>query len=117
MSDYFACAKVGIEFLEQMANVFVAEEVIQASPEQIFEVFEDADAWVAWAMPIQKVAWTSPKPFRVGTTRSVYMLGGVVGHEKFVEWQRGKRMVFTFVGSNKDATDKFIEDYRVTDHC
>lgn len=115
MSDYFDCTKVGVEFLEQTANVFVAEEIIQASPEQIFEVFEDANAWTVWAMPIQKVEWTSPKPFGVGTTRSVYMMGGMIGYEEFVEWQRGKRMAFTFVGCNKNATDKFIEDYRVTD--
>lgn len=115
MSDYFDCTKVGVEFLEQTANVFVAEEIIQASAEQIFEVFEDANAWTVWAMPIQKVQWTSPKSFGVGTTRSVHMMGGMIGYEEFVEWQRGKRMAFTFVGCNKNATDKFIEDYRVTD--
>ena len=115
MSDYFDCTKVGVEFLEQTPNLFVAEEIVKASPEQIFDVFEDAYPWTVWAMPIQKVKWTSPKPFGVGTTRSVYMLGGMVGHEEFVEWQRGKRMAFTFVGCNKNATEKFIEDYRVTD--
>ena len=115
MSDYFECTKVGVEFLEQTANVFVAQEIVTASPEQIFDVFEDAHAWTVWAMPIQKVEWTSPKPFGVGTTRSVHMMGGMIGHEEFVEWQRGKRMAFTFVGCSKYATDKFIEDYRVSD--
>ena len=37
------------------------------------------------------------------------------GYEEFVAWESGKRMAFTFVGSNKNATDKFLEDYRVTD--
>ena len=115
MSDYFECTPVGIEFLEQTRNVFVAEEVIAATPEQVFEVFEDAHAWTEWAMPIQKVEWTSPKPYGVGTTRSVHMMGDMVGHEVFVEWDRGKRMAFTFVGCSKDATEKFLEDYRVED--
>lgn len=115
MSDYFECTKVGVDFLEQTPNVFVAEEVIKATPEQIFEVFEDAHSWTVWAMPIQKVEWTSPQPFGVGTTRTVYMMGGMNGFEEFVEWERGKRMAFTFVGCSKDATEKFIEDYRVTD--
>ena len=115
MSDYFECAPVGLEFLEQTKNVFKAEEIIKASPEVIFEVFEDPGSWTVWAFPIQKVEWTSPKPFGVGTTRSVHMMGDMVGHEEFVAWERGKRMAFTFVGCSKDATDKFLEDYRVTD--
>jgi len=115
MSDYFECTPVGVEFLQQTPNVFVATETVRATPEQIFEVFEDAHAWTVWAMPIQKVEWTSPKPYGVGTTRSVHMMGGLVGHEVFVEWERGARMAFTFVGASKDATEKFLEDYRVTD--
>jgi hypothetical protein len=115
MSDYFACTKVGLEFFNQTKNVFVAQEVVQASPEQIFAVFEDAEAWTKWALPIQRVEWTSPKPFGVGTTRTVYMMGGMTGYEEFIEWQPGKRMAFCFVGCSKNATDKFIEDYQVED--
>ena len=115
MSEYFECTPVGLDFLQQTKNVFRAEEIIKASPETIFEVFEDEHAWTVWAMPIQKVEWTSPKPFGVGTTRSVHMLGDMVGYEEFIAWEPGKRMAFTFVGCSKDATEKFLEDYRVTD--
>ncbi|MFT4613472.1 MAG: hypothetical protein ACI9NT_000612 [Bacteroidia bacterium] len=115
MSDYFECTKVGVEFLEQTKNMFVSEVVVKATPEQIFEVFEDAHSWTVWAMPIQKVEWTSPQPYGVGTTRSVHMMGGLVGYEEFVEWERGKRMAFTFLGASQKATEKFLEDYRVED--
>jgi hypothetical protein len=115
MSDYFNCTKVSVEFLNQTKNVFVAREIIKATPEQIFEVFEDAHAWTVWALPIQKVEWTSPKPYGVGTTRNVHMMGDMIGYEEFVEWERGKRMAFSFLGCSKDATSKFLEDYRVTD--
>lgn len=115
MSDYVACTKVGLEFLEQADNVFKAEEIIRATPEQIFEVFEHAEAWTVWAMPIQKVEWTSPKPFGVGTTRTVSMMGDLAGYEEFIAWERGKRMAFTFVGCSQDTVESFLEDYRVTD--
>jgi uncharacterized protein YndB with AHSA1/START domain len=115
MDDYFECTKVGVKFLQQTKNVFIAKEVIRASPEQIFEVFENAQAWAVWAMPIQKVEWTSAKPYGIGTTRSVHMMGDMIGYEEFVEWEPGKRMAFTFVGCSKDTTEKFLEDYRVTD--
>lgn len=115
MSDYFECTPVGVEFLDQTKNVYKAEEVIRATPDQIFDVFEDDVSWTVWAMPIQRVEWTSPKPFGVGTRRTVYMMGDRNGYEEFVEWERGKRMAFTFLGSSKNDTEKFIEDYRVTD--
>lgn len=115
MADYYECTPVGVEFLENNPNVYLTEEIVKATPEQIFEVFEDPHAWTVWAMPIQKVEWTSPKPFGVGTTRTVHLMGNMSAFEEFVEWERGKRMAFTFVGCSKNATDKFIEDYRVTD--
>lgn len=115
MSDYFECTPAGLDFLQQTKNVFKAEEIIKASPETVFEVFEDAHAWTVWAMPITKVEWTSPQPYGIGTTRSVHMLGDMVGYEEFIAWERGKRMAFTFVGCSKNATEKFLEDYRVTD--
>jgi hypothetical protein len=115
MSDYYECTPVGLEFLDQTKNVFHASEIVRATPEQVFEVFEDAHAWTVWAMPIQKVEWTSPKPFGIGTTRTVSMMGGMDGYEEFVAWEPGKRMAFTFIGCSKDATEKFLEDYRVAD--
>ena len=115
MGDYFECTKVGLEFLDQTKNVFKAQEIVEATPEQIFEVFEDAHAWTEWAMPIQNVEWTSPKPFGVGTTRTVSMSGGLDGFEEFIAWEEGKRMAFTFVGCNQNTVESFLEDYRVTD--
>ena len=114
-TEYTECTKVGLEFLEQTENVFKAEEIIRATPEQIFEVFEDAHAWTVWALPIQNVEWTSPKPFGVGTTRTVSMMGGLTGFEEFIAWERGRRMAFTFVGCSQDTVESFLEDYRVTD--
>jgi hypothetical protein len=115
MSDNFECTPVGVDFLETSKNVFKAERVIKATPAQIFDVFEDAVSWTVWAPPIQKVEWTSAKPFGIGTTRTVSMVGGIVGYEEFVEWERGKRMAFTFLRCSKKDPEKFIEDYRVTD--
>ena len=115
MSDYYEFTPVGLEFLEQTKNVYRSEVVVKATPEQIFEVFEDDVAWTVWALPIQRVEWTSPKPFGVGTTRTVYMMGDMNGYEEFIAWEPGKRMAFTFLGCSKENPEKFLEDYRVTD--
>ena len=32
MTDYFECTPVGLEFLDETRNVFVAEEIVRATP-------------------------------------------------------------------------------------
>jgi len=111
----FACRKVGLDFLGSAPARFDAKVEIHATPEEIFDVFEDAHAWTVWAPPITNVEWTSPKPYGVGTTRTVSMMGGLVGYEEFIAWERGKRMAFCFVGASRNNISAFAEDYRVTE--
>ena len=47
MSDYFECTKVGLEFLNETKNVFSAIEIVKATPEQVFDVFENAHSWTS----------------------------------------------------------------------
>ena len=115
MTDKFSCTPVNLDWFDQAKYVFVAEEVIDATPSQIFDCFEDAHAWTVWAGAITKVEWTSPKPFGVGTTRTVYMMGGLTGYETFIAWERGKRMAFCFTDASKPNVESFAEDYLVED--
>ena len=109
------CRKIGLEFLDSASARFDSVVEVRASPEEIFEIFEDARSWPEWAPPIRKVEWTSPKPFGVGTTRTVYMAGGLVGDEEFIAWEHGKRMTFRFSAVSRKQVSAFLEDYRVTD--
>ena len=111
----YPCRPVGIEFCDTARHRFVTEVVVRATPEQIFEVFENPDSWVVWALPIRRVEWTSPPPFGVGTTRTVTMTRGLVGKEEFIAWERGRRMAFRFTGASMDAITAFAEDYRLSD--
>lgn len=111
----FACKIVDVDFLATARHRFYAEETITATPEQIFEVFEDPHSWTVWATPIQRVEWTSPKPFGIGTTRTVSMSGNLVGEEVFIAWERGKRMAFCFTTMSQNSIESFAEDYQVTD--
>jgi uncharacterized protein YndB with AHSA1/START domain len=108
------CRAVGMEFFEEAPARFVAEVDVAATPEEIFEAFEDAEFWTQWALPITHVEWTSPPPFGVGTTRTVTMIGGV-GKEVFIAWERGRRMAFRFTETSMPNTAAFAEDYQVTD--
>lgn len=110
-----SCDKVGVEFFDTAPTIHRKSVEIMASPDDVFEAFLDADAWVKWALPIKRVDWTSGFPIEVGSTRDVHMMGGLVGHEEFIVYDHPKRMAFRFNEASKDGIKAFAEDYQVTD--
>lgn len=94
---------------------YTTEVDLDCTPDQLFDVFEDADSWPLWVPAIQQVEWTSPLPPRVGTTRTVQLTGGVEVGERFTAYDRGRRMQFVFTSLPTAGVDGFGEDYRVTD--
>jgi hypothetical protein len=63
---------------------------------------------------ITRIDWTSPRPFAVGTTRTVRVLGGLfVFDESYVRWEEGRRKVFVGVRTNLPLIRRFAEDYLV----
>ena len=108
------CEKVGPEYFNLARWCFRAHEIVQATPERVFEVFQDADSWTKWAPPITKVEWTSPFPLEVGSTRTVTMLGDMVGYEEFITWDPPHRMAFRFNEVSKPGVGAFASQ---TDHA
>lgn len=111
----FACEPVGLDYLETARFRFTAAEVVDATPERVFEVFADGEAWRRWVQAITRVEWTSPPPYGAGTTRTVHMLGGLVAWEEFLVWEPGERMAFRIDEVSRPVVRAFAEDYRVTD--
>lgn len=109
------CERVGMDYFVTAPCRVVVAELIDASPEQIFETFLDADAWTQWAFPITEVEWTSPFPLAVGATRTVRMRGGMVGWEEFIAWDPCRRMAFRFNQTVPGGPVAFAEDYVVAD--
>lgn len=107
------CRKIDGNFFLNAPARYEAQVEVRATPEKIFDIFEDADSWPRWAPPITNVEWTSSQPFHVGTTRTVSMIGGIVGEEEFSAWDRGKHMAFYFTRTNLPNVAAFGEDYRV----
>ncbi|GAB7145193.1 SRPBCC family protein [Mycobacterium riyadhense] len=107
------CERVDLSFIETAPHLFRNSVDLAITPEQLFEVLADADAWPRWAKVITKVTWTSPEPYRVGTTRTVEMRGGIVGDEEFLAWEPFTHMAFRFNACSTRAVAAFAEDYRV----
>ena len=108
----FSCNKVGMDFVESAPERIVNEIELEASPERVFEVLENGDAWPRWFDDILKVEWTSPKPFGVGTTRIVTLKPMTV-YEEFIAWETGKRFTFCFTGTSLPFMKALCEDYRL----
>ncbi len=81
----------------------------------VWNILEDDHSWTVWAGVIDDVEWTSPKPFGLGTTRTVTMAKGqMIGWEEFIAWEPGKRMGFCFTEASMDSIARFAEDWHVT---
>lgn len=109
----FPCERVGPDFFGSTPQLFSNSVHLAVTPEELFEVLADADAWPRWATVITKVTWTSPEPRGVGATRLVAMRGGIVGSEEFLTWDPGRHMAFRFNESSTSALAAFAEDYRI----
>jgi hypothetical protein len=107
------CKPLTLDDFDRLDDSFRFETILGATPERVFEVFEDAESWPVWAGAIKNVTWTSPKPFTVGTTRDVDITGGLIAHERFFVWEPPRRMAFYFVGTNKPAVTSLAEYYEL----
>ncbi len=104
--------QVGEDYL---ATVSPKLHVVHAFPfpsSAVWAALLDANAWTEW-LPITNVTWTSPKPFGVGTTRTVE-IGDQIVEETFFLWEEGKRMAFRFEKSTLPVSAA-VEDYHVID--
>jgi hypothetical protein len=80
------------------------------------EVWADltADTTLWWCRILDDVRWTSPRPFGVGTTRTVKSLKGAnVINEHFFRWEEGRRKSFYVVEASAPLFKRFAEDYLV----
>jgi len=109
----YPCKTVDMTFFDTAPFRYVAEVVVRASAADVFSSFENADDWPRWAMPILNVEWTAPQPFGIGTTRTVTMVGNLVGYEEFIAWERGREMAFCFTHASEDNIESFAERYQV----
>lgn len=116
MSTEYKCIPFELDYYESAPQRFVYERTIECSPDELFDIFEDEHSWPVWGTGIAKVDWTSPKPYKVGTTRTVtFQGGGMEVYETFIAWERGKHMAFCFTGTTQEVWTSFGENYLVKD--
>ncbi len=108
----FRCAPVDLSFVDTAPFRFRNSVDLAVTPEQLFDVLGDAEAWPRRASVITTVTPTSPEPRGAGTTRTVHLRGGIVGNEAFLAWEPFTHMAFRFNECSTRAVAAFAEDYR-----
>jgi hypothetical protein len=109
----FPCERVDLSFIDNAPFRFRNSVDLAITPEQLFEVFADAESWPRWVTVIAKVTWTSPEPHGVGTTRTADLRGRVVANEEFLAWEPFAHMAFRFNECSTRAFAALAEEYRV----
>ncbi|AXB43366.1 SRPBCC family protein [Amycolatopsis albispora] len=113
MARWYPLAESDDNFLRTARFRFPHEVHIAAPPERVWQVLAADDALVSWSKLITGAAWTSPRPFGVGTTRTV-TVGGVASlRERFYRWDEGSRMTFSAEAANRPGFRRFAEDLRL----
>ena len=112
-SSLHPCEKVGVDFVDTAPYRFSNSVDLTITPEQLFEVMADADAWPRWAKVITRVTWTSPPPYGAGTTRTVNMRGGLVATEEFLVWEPHTTIAFRFNEASEKTIRAFAERYDI----
>ena len=116
MTTEYKCIPFELDYYASAPQQFIYERTLECSPDELFDIFEDEHSWPVWGTGIAKVDWTSPKPYQVGTTRTVtFQGGGMEVYETFIAWERGKHMAFCFTGTTQEVWTSFGENYEVKD--
>ena len=105
------CERVGLDFIDSAPFRFVSTVDLAITPEQLFEVLDDAESWPHWATVITKVTWTSPEPHGVGTTGPSTCAAASSATRSILAWEPLTHMAFRFNEASTGSIAAFAEDY------
>jgi hypothetical protein len=102
------------DFFESAPHVFSYQKRFAAPPERVWEQLNSDESIAAWGPAVKEVAWTSPRPFGVGTTREVAPPGLGRVRERYFRWdEERRRHSFAVYEATIPFFKRFAEDYIV----
>lgn len=97
-----------LAFADRAAWSFSATADVGATPEEVFAALADAESWHEWFPLMGGARWTTPAPHGVGSERTV-RVGPATVEERFIAWDEGERIAFTFTGANLPIAKAGVE--------
>jgi hypothetical protein len=106
---------------------FVTSTDLDATPETVFSILLDDDAWHIWHPEISDINWDNYQPHGVGSHRTVrfsnwlfmiLLCGSLILSEEFLIWENNKRLNFRFNKTNRPRFMGYLagmEDFQIED--
>jgi len=108
----FACAPTEVAFVDTAPYRFAETFHIDQPAAEVWGQLTGDNA-LHWCRAITRLTWTSPRPFAVGTTRSVRVLGMIGLDERYDVWEEGRRKAFVGLQCNLPLLSRVAEEYIV----
>ena len=104
----------GQSFFRTASYVHSYPVELSVPPERVWRSLTSDRALADWGLGLQRLEWTSPRPFGIGTTREVVLPGKAMAvRERFFRWDEGHRKSFYAYEANRPLLRAFAEDYLV----
>jgi len=111
----FALRPVDETFFESAPDVYVETFDIAKPASEVWAELV-ADGALSFCRSLRGARWTSPRPFGVGTTRTMPALYGLlIIDEIYFRWEEGRRHSFYVDRANLPMFKSLAEDYLVED--
>ena len=104
--------RVGLELIETARFRSTNSVDLAITPSQLWQVLEEAESWPRWSM-LTKMTWTSPAPFRVGSTRAIEMRGGACAVEEVIAWHPQSHLAFRMNQTSLATEGASVEEHRI----
>lgn len=108
------CKVVSESFMQTARAKGSAVRRMNVNARQLFACFEDGESWGQWVPVIKHVQWTSPRPFTVGTTRTVTLSLGIKLEEVFWAWEPERHVAFCITRASNGMLRALAESYQIT---
>ncbi|HET6734353.1 SRPBCC family protein [Mycobacterium sp.] len=112
MPDLYPCERVGLELINTARFRSTNSVDLAITPAQLWQVLEEAESWPLWS-PLTRMTWTSPAPFRLGSTRAIEMRNGGAALEEVIAWQPHSHMAFRMNKSSFARERASVEEHRI----
>jgi hypothetical protein len=117
MTRWYSLQPADESFFATAPYVYRYPVELAASPERVWASLTSDRALADWGLGLHSLEWTSPRPFGVGTTRSVVLPGRALAiRERFFRWDEGHRKSFHGTEATRPLLRRLAEDYLVEPH-
>jgi Polyketide cyclase / dehydrase and lipid transport len=110
--DLYPCERVGLELLNTARFRSTNSVDLAITPAQLWQVLEEEESWPHWSF-VTHMAWTSPRPFRVGTTRAIETRSGGRAVDEVIAWHPQVHLAFRVKASSVPTGGASVEELRI----